>query len=358
MDVRNTLYILEAVLAWAAVVWAIRRIRRANRVTAGTWSFIFLFAIAITAEIDVVANGINHFLGVNHFSWLVSYVSGAIGMYVIVQTLHMTLNVPYKSFLLAYGLVFTLVSFLALFPFVTQEPPVAEELMPYSLPLLLFRVIGYLYVGFACWIIFKTFNTLQRHDKVLHTRLRWLLLCLVASMGISFFVIRIAYFTYVFIHPDMANSDMIKSLTMITRLLAICCVGWLVFFVPSHILQVLTRPILHIDKLMALHDLNVIQKEIEAFSLSVVPPDTDRSWRERQKNLDFHLYRGIIAILDGKKTLRNLVERGTESANEKANMKVERLYRALTSVNDDSDFHELITSYRSVGRQLRKEVMK
>lgn len=357
MDIRNKLYILEAVLAWAAAVWAIRKIRRANRVTAGTWSFVFLFAIAITAEINIVADGLNQFVGVNHFSWLVTYVSGAIGMYVIVRTLHVTLNIPYRPSLLDYGLIFTLISFFLLFPFVTQEPAIAEELLPYTLPLLLFRVVGYCYVGFACWVVFKTFNSLQRHDKVLHTRLRWLLLCLVAGMGISFFVIRIVYFTYVYIHPGLADSATVRTLAMITRVLAICCVGWVVFFIPAPILQTLTRPILHLDKLMALRELSVIQSEIATLSPPVVPPDTDRSWRERQRNLDFHLYRGIIAILDGKKTLTNLVEReaGLPEAN---NLKAQRLYHVLVTVDDNGDFHDLITHYRTIGRQWRKGVVE
>lgn len=118
-----------------------------------------------------------------------------------------------------------------------------------------------------------------------------------------------------------------------------------------------------VDRILALRDLMVLQNIVVKHCPLVTPLDTPFTWFGRITNVDFLLYRAIITILDGKKTLATYLDAlagsvtHTATAQSQAPTDVDdaqMLYDHLAAVRDGSDFEALITAYRQVGRLYRK----
>ncbi len=220
---------------------------------------------------------------------------------------------------------------------------------PYTVPLLLFRVVGYVYITVNGVAIFGIFHRLQHQDKVLHTRIRWLVLAAITFAGILFFITRMLLFVIAFFYPDFIDTNIAKTMTAILGYVSFLRVGWVFFFIPGQVYRIVARPLIFADKLLALYALQALQAELVSLFPSVAPFDLGHSWQQRWRGLDFHTYRTIISILDGKKKLQ-----GDWANNSNWDKKKRFLYGDLNAVNDNNNFDSLVASYRHIGTQYRK----
>jgi hypothetical protein len=345
--------IISATLAWIATFWSISQApQKTNKTAANIWGFTASFAIAATMQIDFVFVAVTRFFGITNLAWLVSYMAGAFSLYMMVHVMHERMKLQSRAFSARYALIGTWLLLLIIFPAVAKGTDVVGRQYPVTLPEFAFMQVLYAYTTFMCFYVFNAFYRLQHEDVAMPVRLRWILIASSTFLGGVFFGSRsVIYNPIAFVFPSLAeNSAILIAFNSVLRVVfVLSVVSWSLFFLPKGIMQKIARFIIFIDKLLMLRDLNELQDRI----VSVYPSTTiatttevSHSWWLRVQNLDFYLYRSIIAILDSKKKLQ-------------ANMdeQAQKLFEALNSVHDEAEFQALLTAYRTIGKQYRKKVM-
>ena len=165
------------------------------------------------------------------------------------------------------------------------------------------------------------------------------------------------------------------ALTILYPLITVGIVAVSIFitlaFLPNKLYQAAARPFEFLDKLLALYELKSLQNRLDPLCPPVV------TGRLRLKDvlgdLDYHLYRALIAIWDAKKTLsgyaglthdltllpvtaihspgRNLPEWDTQKLQH-----ARLLHISLQTVDDEQPFTALVKSYQHVSRTVRRKM--
>lgn len=372
MDVTQVIYKIAAVLSWGTFLWVIYRARETNETTLQTWGFVAFFGGAVTAQIEPIYMAIGHIFGVNNLAWLMSYCLGATSTYLIINALHSGLKIKEEPIIIRRILYGTLLVLLLVFPAIAHLPNTSDHTTPTTTAEIVFMLALYLYGGYTCLSISHTFFKLQQQDSVLYCRLRWLIIVAAGFFGSVFFTTRILYITIVFLQPALAFHPVVAGIQLLSRIALFSCLEWVFFFLPTPVFQRLARPVETADKLLALQELNAVQKRVTALCSPVAPVILNQSWQEKLQNLDFHLFRAVIVILDGKKVLADYFAdeaetvalsniSGTACRSTQLtwdNMRARRLYQILSTVPDNTGYHDLVAAYRQVGRLYRKGVYK
>ncbi len=372
MDVSQVIYKIGAVLSWGTFLWIIYRARTTSETTLQTWGFVAFFGGAVTVQIEPVYTAISRIFGVNNLAWLMSYCLGAVATYLTISALHGGLKIKEEPVIIRRILHVTLLALLLIFPAIARMPNKPDHTNPTTVAEILFMLALYVYGGCACLSISRTFFKLQRQDSVLHCRLRWLVIVATAFSGSMFFIGRVPYVIIVFLHPDLALHPAVAGIQQLSRAAFFSCLGWVFFFLPTPVFQKLARPIEAADKLLALRELTAVQERVAALCPPVAPVILNQSWRERLQNLDFHLFRAVITILDGKKVLADHFanEAGAVALSQIPGIarrstqltwnddQARRLHQTLSAVPDNASYRDLVAAYRRVGRLYRKGVYR
>ncbi|MCB9444051.1 MAG: hypothetical protein H6669_07425 [Ardenticatenaceae bacterium] len=370
MAVSQVIYKIAAVLSWGTFLWIIYRARETNETTLQTWGFVAFFGGAVTVQIEPIYTTTGRIFGVNNLAWLLSYCLGAAATYLTINALHGGLKIKEEPVIMRRILYGTLLVLLLIFPAIARLPNTPDHTNPTTVAEIVFMLVLYLYGASACLSIAHTFFKLQQQDSILYSRLRWMIIVAAGIFGSGFFIARIPYVIIVFLHPALALHPAVAAIQLLSRISFFSCLVWVFFFLPTPVFQRLARPVETADKLLALRELNVVQKRVAALCPPVAPVILNQSWRERLQNLDFHLFRAVIAILDGKKVLADHFANGNEAmvpspipgtASRSAqltrhNEQARRLYQTLDTVPDNTGYRDLVSAYRQVGRLYRKGV--
>jgi hypothetical protein len=370
MDTSQTIYTTAAILSWTTLLWILYRTRTMNETILQTWGFVAAFGGATTVQIEPVYVTISRAFAINNLAWLLSYCLGATAVYLTITALHRGLKIRQNLLIMRRILYGTLLALLLIFPSIARLPNIINHTNPTTGAEIMFMLVLYLYGGLACLAIAHTFFKLQENDAVLHSRLRWLVIVITSVCASLFFFGRIPYIMIVFIQPALISHPVVAAIQYLNDITFFTCLGWVLFFLPTQVFLALAIPIETADKLLALRDLNAVQKRVAALCAPVAPVILNRSWREWLRNLDFHLYRAIITVLDGKKVLADYFAdiTGEADASEEYslalasrqptwnNTQAWHLYQALRTVPDDTSYEQMVTAYRQIGRLYRKRV--
>lgn len=344
--------LVQTIVAWLLIISFLPRIKSANSVTTNTWLFLLLFSLSTTLQVDSVYNTVNNLLGVNHIGWLISYITGIIALYAIYKALCAIINPseprPNKWFYRAT--VFVSISLVALFPAITDEPIGTNAADSGDLWELLFRVIPYSYAAVISFTLSGMFYQCQQRASTLYLRVRWMLLAVSVFLGAMYFAVRLPYFVAVFIHPALAQTSFADTLSQFLDFLALTRVSWIFFFIPNKVYQAVCAPVVFIDKLLALRQLETLRAEVNSLVSRTELLNVEFSWKERWRNLDFLMYRAIISILDAKRKLNALND---ELPQDDKRMLLERI---LNAICDERDFDSLTAAYRAAGKQFQKAI--
>lgn len=352
--------LVQSIIACILIALFLPKVKNINQVTTNTWAFLILFSCATALQEGSIYDAFNQLFGINHLSWLVAYVLGITAMYFIYKALIIVSNPLMPNFNKKfYNSLLVVILFLVLiFPFIANSPKGADETNPYNLWNLLFRVVPYLYATRICWELSKILYQYQNTCIIWHVRLRWLLLFVSVFLGTTYYAIRTPYFVLVFLYPNVALSTLGIALQKVLDFLTLSRIGWAFFFLPTKFYQCVSQPLVFIDKLLALRQLNALQAELNS-ALPYIPPaerlTLNYSPYQKIRNLDFLLYKKLISILDTKKALYTLVKQdGALDSTTRNNTML--LYEVLSAISDDRDFDALILSYRQVFGQYRQRL--
>lgn len=360
-----------AVLAWSIAVYKFGAVWRDRQWRGGSipfyfWGFSFCVAVGMTFMIEDVYLAFDRVVGATNLAWLVAYVAFTLAIYSITSGCFVVLEAP-RPRLIPYGLLLTLAILIIVYPVgIATLPEKPDHTIPTSLIEFAFMQTVYLYVAALCLIPIATFSRLYRQETVLSAKLRWIVaLGTTISSGL---VAALKVILTVLVYRDTATPVLSVVYPMINAVLISASVLWPVAFLPNSSYLLLARPIEFLDKVRALRDLQVLQKKLNHLCPPVIRDTPDL--RASLDNLDFHLYRAIIGILDAKKALAGFsgadedqllaltlrtIQPDLPEWNQQDRQLAQSLYAMLQTVNDHVAFQELVHAYRRVGRAVLAE---
>ncbi|NKQ35713.1 MAG: hypothetical protein HF973_08875 [Chloroflexi bacterium] len=366
--------IVIVALAWGIAAYKFKaawqeRQRYAESITIYFWFFALCVAIGMTFMIEDAHLAFDQLVGVANLAWLVGYVAFSLAIYLITSGCLLILKQP-RPRLMAYSLWVTLAILVVVFVFgISSLPEKPDHTIPETFAELVFMQTVYLYVAALCMIPIATFARLYRHERVLPAKLRWLVALgttvLAAITGLLKVILTaLAY-------QDNATPALSILYPMISVTIITASLLWPMSFLPNGVYLALARPIEYLDKVKALRELKILQNRLNRLCPPVIG-DSPSLWRSRD-NLDFHLYRALISILDAKKTLSGYVQttdglavlpatapdipRQQALAWNQADLEQARsLHWTLQTVNDHSDYPELVQAYRHISHDLQRQM--
>lgn len=363
--------VVIAALAWFVTIYKFDVMRRDGQWRTGSvtfyfWAFSLFTSIGLTLMIWPVYLAFDRLVGLANLGWLVIYVSFALAIYYISAGCYIVLEQP-KPRLISWTLLLTLVVLTVVYAVgIVNLPEKAEHTVPEALAEVIFMETIYIYMVVLCAIPMFTFIRLVRHEQIISARLRWLVGFFASFFSFAVLLIKIILTLLAFQNPAT------PALTMLNPLITVGIVAISIFitlaFLPNKLYQAAARPFEYLGKLLALYELKALQNRLDPLCPPVV---TGRlSLKESLGNLDYHLYRGLIAIWDAKKTLSGYatvtngltvlpvttihsVGRVLPEWDLQKLQQARLLHGALQIVNDDQPFTALVESYQRVSRTVR-----
>jgi hypothetical protein len=333
------IYSIATVVFWALTIFRLGTVRRQgtqdNRVWT-LWLFFLCFSLTLTLHLPGVYVAVDVIAGVNNLSWLLSYLCVVLAVYFLSVSTSIAMKVKRPRWMTPYLMV-TVGLLVLIFPFgiaITPENP--DHNVPGSAPELLFEGLLYVYgaIMFAtpAWIFRQT----HRNERALPIRLRIYVTQATAILGTVLLMLRLIIVAL--IGFSLTSSLLISQLIALSDFI-LAGAGLLCFLsiAPSKLYSTLAHPLLFCKKMVALPSLARLQTRLSRLCPQT-PPHQGQRWQIR--DLDLHLYRTVIAILDGRKALA--AHRTTKEAT--------RLYNRLQNIPDDLDFDGLATILAQIGR--------
>ena len=366
--------VIIATLAWFVTIYKFDAMRRDGQWRTGSvtfyfWAFSLFTSIGLTLMIWPVYLAFDRLVGLANLGWLVIYVSFALAIYFISAGCYIVLEQP-KPRLMSWSLLLTVVVLTVVYAVgIVTLPEKADHTVPEVLAEVIFMQTIYIYIAVLCAIPMFTFIRLARHEQIVSARLRWLVGFFASFFSFTVLLIKIVLTVLAFQNPAT------PALTILYPLITVGIVAVSIFitlaFLPNKLYQAAARPFEFLDKLLALYELKSLQNRLDPLCPPVV------TGRLRLKDvlgdLDYHLYRALIAIWDAKKTLsgyaglthdltllpvtaihspgRNLPEWDARKLQQ-----ARLLHDALQTVDDEQPFTALVKSYQRVSRTVRRKM--
>lgn len=334
------IYITAGALSWMLVLYKLQttwKQRLNDRRVLGSWFFIFCFALSITLKTEPIYLTVGRETGINNLALLLSYISVVIGMYWLVDVVHIGNEVGYPKIANILICVELLVLGL-LFQEMMGLPNRADHTIPTSLGEYAFMLTLYLYTIAMATSPIKVFVRLLQGEQLLAARLRITLFLIAASTGLLLFASKTFFITVALIDPHYTQqAPLVFSLFIALTILALT-----IALMPNKFFVVIANKLEKTHKQRQLRDLQNLQTLLEPFCPPVVPISPEYS---KNTTLDHQLYSSVIFILDARKTIEK-VEGG----------KARKLYNALqvSAFTDSTDIESLITTCCQISHQVRE----
>lgn len=370
-----------AMVAWVVAVVKSRHAwyGRHDPVVARSWIFVFLFALCMTFQVDVIYLSFDRMVGAPNLAWLIAYGFFIGAIYFAASACLAALKAPVPWWLPPLTLA-TLLTILLIFPTaIATIPEQADHTTPQSGLELIFMMTLYVYAVVTGTIPLRTFAHFYGLETTVAARLRTGTFLLGVTLAVSFFAMAIVTGVLKFWRPTL---PFLPQATLLVRMLmGSAGLMWALGFLPQRVFVTLARPLGFGQKLAALRELRHVQAQLDQLCPSVGrdPLTYWTFWR----HLDFHLYRSVIGILDGKRMLAAYLEgmgneKGiafTPDQNEGAAIgrtaetrwdaatrrRAMALHGVIAGVDDNKAYPELVKRYRQIGkawRTARREAAK
>lgn len=340
-------YYVSFMASLAVFVWLIRKTRL--RATSKAIAFAALFALTVFVRFENVYNTVTDITNVNNLAWFISYTSAVIAMYLVISGGYTSINVESPQFLPKIFAI-TIATLSAAFFFIAQQPHKIDHSIPETSAELIFMLTAYTYGFLTVSIYLVNIYWVQKKESLLDLRLRWSIVIFSSLAGIFFFVNRAIYLgigtieptVYPRMHTFKAYGDFAFSLSAV----------WVLFFLPRRLFLYLARFLKFCHKLLLLKSLLFVQGHVARFCKTIVPA-IEEPWHDKLRNLDLHMYRALMVLLEGKLALSDSLG-GYEGymtpywQEEKAQL----LYELLCKVDDEADLDHLFKQYSRLSFKL------
>jgi hypothetical protein len=360
-----------ATLAWFIAIYKFGAMRRDGQWRTGSvtfyfWAFSLCTAIGLTLMSWPMYLAFDHLVGLPNLGWLVTYVAFSLAIYYMSSGCYLVLKQTRPHFM-RWSLLLTLVILFAVYALgIVALPEKPDHTVPETLVEVIFMETMYIYMAVLCAIPMITFAGLYRHEAFVSARIRWLVGLATALISTFVLVMKIALTLLAFWDPVTPALAVLYPLISI----GVVAVGILFpfSFLPNNLYQTMARPFEFLGKTLAWYELKSLQNRLDPLCPPVV--DDSPELKASLKNLDFYLYRVVIAILDAKKTLAGYADITNDLAvmpatmahmtgivlpewDERKLQQARLLHGELQKVDDSQEFSRLVKSYQKVSRVMR-----
>jgi hypothetical protein len=361
---------IVAGLAWFITIYKFNAMRRDGQWRTGSvtfyyWLFSLSFAIAFTFMFWPVARGLDWLTGLPNLSWLMTYLAFVFAGYCNNAACYLLLKLP-RSPILFWSYWATMLALIAIYILgVVVLPQKLDHTVPEYWAELLFMETLYLYVAIFCFIPLFTFSRLFWSEQIVSARLRWFVGIVSSLTAAAVVTCKIVLTVVAFRNPETTAVAMVAP--FMTVGVIVVGVFFPLGFVPNRWYQTAARPLEFVGKGLALIELQLLRHRLDELCPPVL--EQRRSWREMVGDLDFYLYRAMIAIVDAKQTLAGYAsitndltiqpvlvayKAGKIPPEWSADMlhQAQWLHHTLQKVEDGEEYTHLIQAYRRISRSV------
>lgn len=361
MDYVVAIDLLIVTLAWVATVFrfeaVVKSVRKGRSRFLRPWLFALTLSLFATFQVDFVHRAFDSLVGVNNLSWLISYLFGAPAIYFICISFCDELPRWTSIYLLV-----TLALLIALFPLgPARAPETSEQDIPFNGFEYLFLVVFYIYAT----VVFVSLPIpvcagAFRSQKSLAVRWRTGVILLAMGLIVSLYFIKVTVWSLGFFLPER-SLPIVRFAAEVLRIQGLGVgILWPLSFAPDGLYRASARLAGYYQKIRTLIEVNNLRCRINRLcpSSALYQP----TWRDQLSSPDFHIYRNVIDILDGRKLLSGYLEQeGPDSDQASAvpgrdsrwHRSATRLHQVLADLPVQSEFDSLVDGCRHVRRQLK-----
>lgn len=362
--------VLVATLTWILTVYKFNTMRRNGQWHTGSvanyfWLFLLFTSIGLTLMIWPVYLIFNQLVGLNNFGWLIIYLSLALALYFISLGCYQVIKQSPPR-LMSWCLIITLILLVVVYAAgIHTLPEKPDHTIPETLTEVAFMEILYLFMAILCAVPLVTFIRLARREQIVSTWLRWLVAFFASFFSFSVLVIKIVLTLLTYQNPETPVLAVIYPL--ISSGILVVALFMTLAFLPNRFYQITSRPFIFLSKLLTLCELKLLQKWLNSLCPPIVTGRLHPG--DMVNDLDYHLYRTLIAIWDAKKTLSDYYEL-TDGLTRLPKIDVQHtgysltkwdehklqqartMYHALQTVDDNQSFEFLVKAYQRTCRSL------
>lgn len=290
--------------------------------------------LILALRIDDVFLAVNDAFAFNHLSWLI-IVFAAYAALLITNSLFTLFGqpFPYRYFkVITYSsLGATLLAFL----FVSQSPADVGGVIANTFSQRIFMLVYFSYSFYLSLGLWVSVYRLQREEKAMHHRFRWLAIFASLTIYSCYYIARLVY---VFAdHVINTQLYLINGLT--SYLLMIMCITVLFIFMPSWFYKKVVVFSNYLNKVRTLFHLAKVTKKL---GINTANARSAKLTFSDFFNIDFRIYINLISILDFKfylKTERDLTRVADKNC-----------LSQIVRVDDSNEYDQLINTYSRIGR--------
>lgn len=362
--IQDRLSAIVAASAWLLTLyWLALVIRLRNRFVLLGFSYFLVFAIGMTFEVSVVFYWFDAFTGVQNLSWLIAWIGITISAYLITCTFYMVREkqIPlWLHLIMAMVLAIYFFAFWTEIRFATERP---AHVVPRNLHEFVFMQALFMFVGFLFVITSRNIGHIYQNEEALIAKVGWGRLWVMTVVAMCFFGSRVVLTFWAFWQPVSNSIKHLYGLSIFFFVLPAFIIP--ILHLPNRITLHLAKPFLLVDKWWTLRRLMLLQSRINEFCSPIVLPQV--GWREAFRAPDFHIYRSLIGILDGKSMLEAYLaslellpgppntwpiyrfQDNPQQWDEQTRNRALALFARLQPVSDEMEIPDLALAYRRVG---------
>ena len=321
------------------------------------WAATLFFAVTMTFLVTPLSEVINR-LTYPNFSRLLAYSSVSMTLYLTASSFLVTFPTPQNQGQLRYlkpYLLVTVISLLGVYVFfVSQTPEWKEQAIPASAAEMVFKLVMFTFATVLCIVMAIACYRYLNQEKVIVTKYRIVTIILTAVGGGAFFFTKtISALGYLW-YP--LSVEWIHTLSMLLM------VGTAMFWGGSFLHSNVYAWVLAISRGVrywpTYQDLVVLVEGLERLCPPVGMSFSKPGFWKFIRNSDYHLYRAIVHILDGKTLIADFladtipVDRLRARWDNNGHLDAMRLNAILQGIKSNEDYLEMISEYRLASRKL------
>lgn len=253
-----------------------------------------------------------------------------------------------------WGILFAvIVTLVVVYSLFLSRLPNINSFVPQSLPEVLFMVITFALGILLSATVSRVYLTYLPSETAPIMRIRSILIAATGIVVCGYFSVKIiiagGYFW-----PALASQGLINSswLFMLSTVLL-----YFLFLLSNKMYAPLVVISRNVQRWRTFQDLRYLREGLLRLFPEIVLPVREPSFWDFMLNPEYHLYRAVITIMDGKTMLDDLLSEGalqSEPPLWEGDMlqEVEQVKQALQSINSSGDFWEIVGEYRKAGRSL------
>jgi hypothetical protein len=314
-----------------------------------TWLLTLLISLMATFQVDAIYVAVDDLLGVNNLSWLLSYLSLTLAVYLLGSIFDVL-----SRWLYLYTIA-TVILLVAIFPFGPgSTAEITDHIVPSNVSELSFTGLAYSYAVVVMVAILSSCVRALCNESEIYARLRTYVVSSTLVVSILFYATKFVAYTSGFFFP----SPLLHAATNTAKVLvAGVSILWFLIFATNRFYLALARPVEFAKKLKLCKELGELQVWLDGLCPS---PFSDQApWWEWLRDPDYHVYRRVISILDRKKALAAWIEQPDQETSGTFTLSIEeatRLYRGLASIPESSGFDHVTDTCHRLSRQIIRGV--